>query len=66
MESEGQRAEIDPSLVSHEAVKCFRDTVRKELAKTQGSRDVNTKVVQLVEPPKLPNEPFKSNTLNTR
>ena len=46
-----QQAAIDPELKSSAAVKAYRDTVRKEVAALQGTRDVNTVVVKAAANP---------------
>lgn len=49
-----QKAAVDPELKSASAIKAYRDTLRKEVASLQGSRDVNTVVVKAADtaPPK--------------
>lgn len=46
-----QQAALDPELKSASVIKAYRDTVRKEVAALQGSRDVNTVVVKAAEGP---------------
>lgn len=46
---EGQAATVDGAELSSEQVKQMRDVLKAELAKTQGSRDVNTVVVKAAE-----------------
>jgi hypothetical protein len=43
---EGQSAALDGSELTPEQVKELRDTLKRELAKTQGARDNNTIVVK--------------------
>ncbi len=43
---DGQPAAIDGTELTPEQVKQMRDVLKKELAKTQGARDVNTVVVK--------------------
>ena len=42
----GQPAALDGAELTSEQVKLLRDALKAELAKTQGSRDVNTVVVK--------------------
>jgi hypothetical protein len=43
---EGQAAAADASLLTAEQTKEMRDVLKRELAKLQGARDVNTVVVK--------------------
>jgi len=54
---EGQAAAVDASMLTAEQTKEMRDVLKRELAKLQGSRDVNTVVMQAA--PQAPTEAKK-------